>query len=102
MDKFFELLERIEKKRYLYIGDENLIALKQLMDGYAQCLIDYGIKSKESLNHDYIAFERFVYSALEAEKSGKSFWTIIIERSKSNNEAYSTFFRLLHAYMKKE
>ena len=26
MDKFFELLERIEKKRYLYIGDDNLIA----------------------------------------------------------------------------
>ena len=45
MDKFFELLERIEKKRYLYIGDDNLIALKHLMDGYAQCLIDYGIKS---------------------------------------------------------
>ena len=50
MDKFFELLERIEKKRYLYIGDDNLIALKHLMDGYAQCLIDYGIKSKESIS----------------------------------------------------
>ena len=98
-EQIYGIAEKIEKDRRLYVGDDNLMALKHLIDGYAQCLIDYGIKSKADINRNYIAFEGFVYNALGLKRNGKPLWTIIIEQSKSSNEAYTMFFKLLHAYM---
>ena len=100
MKKIIEFLEAIESRRQLYVGDDNLMALKHLIDGYVQCLRNYGIKSEEDLNCNYNMFESFVYKALGIKKSAKSFWTIIIERSKNNDEAYNMFFKLFHEYLK--
>ena len=100
MKKFVEFMEAIEKKRRLYVGDDNLMALKHLIDGYVQCLRNYGIRSEKDLAHDYAMFEGFVCKSLGVKKSEKSFWTIIIERSQSDDEAYTIFFELFHKYLR--
>lgn len=97
MKDLLRLLATIKKRRKLFIGDGDLMALSHLVTGYYLCLQDHGI----DIDAQWRAFDDFVHNMFGIERDARSLWYLIIGRSKDNDEAFDMFFRLLEQYCQK-
>jgi len=92
--KIIELLLLIEKSPSLYIGDGDLLSLKHFVDGFCVCAqinnIDYGETELYSFTHYVLQFYH--------EKRDISLFQCISDQTKTKEEAFSCFFKLLHIF----
>lgn len=94
MNSILDLFRKMERNRYLYIGNAGFDALKHLKTGYQICIRDNSLQT----NNDYDHFEHFVRSSLNEEDGPLSIWTLIANNTTSDDEAFQLFFSLLKRY----
>ncbi len=94
--KALDLLVLIEKRPCIYIGDGDLMALKHFVDGYCVCAqsheLDYGESELREFSEYVLQFYR--------EKRTISLFHCIIEQTKTKEEAFARFFKMLHMFRK--
>ena len=91
----FELLLKIEQNRRLYIGDGDIVSLGHFVGGYCFCCQMLGVDYKEK---DFYEFTHYVYSIFGETKS-ISLFRCILENTSTNEEAFQTFFGVLHDFL---
>lgn len=94
MSGILDLFRRVERNRYLYIGDAGFNALWHLKTGYQVCLSDNAIQTSD----EYERFEGFVRNSLNEEEGPLSIWTLIANHTTTDGEAFSLFFSLLNEF----
>lgn len=97
MEDLLHLLSVIKKRRQLFIGDDDLMALRHLVTGYCLCLQDHGI----DVDDQWRAFDDFVHNMFAEKRDARSLWTLIMGQSNDTNEAFNVFFDLLQQYCQK-
>lgn len=93
-----DLLFSIEKRKELYIGYGDLLALQHFVSGYCVCLISNGIDHDDSL---LLRFDEYVHEYY-AESSTCSLFQCIIDHTSSKDAAFAQFYSLLHSFANKQ
>lgn len=97
MTSFLNLLIQISKKRRLYIGNAGIKSLHHVRTGYEMCLEHNGIVD----DGEFKKFELFAFKSLGEPFGALSIWSVIANRTKSDDEAFDLLFTLLNEYCAK-
>lgn len=94
MNYLMKLLYHIKLKRKLFVGENGLKALRHLVDGYCQCLEDFGIST-----YDFkFGFDEYVHKKICGEMDGRSLYSIISDNTDNDDDAFAMYFQLLEEY----
>ena len=98
MWNIYDYLDRIKVRPWMFIGANKISVLRSHLDGYLWCLMEKSIEEKE--NPDFLNFNEWIkdyYWYFEA----TSWWAnMILDKSKSEEDALKTFFKLIEKYKK--
>lgn len=72
MKELKRLLDLIEKRPQLFIGNDGIWALKHFIDGYCVCLREHGI----DVNLQMQEFDTFVFNKFNLKRSSLSLWCL--------------------------
>lgn len=87
------LLEAIEQRPELFIGDHDINALRHFLAGYSAAMQEVDSSYDTSLFQKFTAFLSIKYN------DDRDFdWATLIAMHEADNDTVSTFFRLLKEY----
>ena len=90
------LLLKVEKRRQLYIGDGDLLALWHFIGGYCLCSYEHN-PGVDRLSH---AFDSFVHEYYNDSRS-TSLYQLVVWNTDTKEEAFEKFFELFHCFLDK-
>lgn len=98
MTKFYELLDRIQKKPAMYIGSPSISNLFMFLCGYqhARDLLETPVTEQEE---EFADFQPWLQKKL-AVKTSASWAKIILFYSTDESQAFDSFFDLLKEFIK--
>ncbi|MDR2599664.1 MAG: hypothetical protein LBC73_05255 [Oscillospiraceae bacterium] len=117
MDNIYSMLEKIRETPGLYLGKKSLEALSHFWDGYAWgCMVEawerltnlnffdnyekaVRFMSNSHCSTDWFEFNKYVHAHYNEILGAMNANTLIMENSKSDEDAFDTFFELLDEFI---
>ena len=90
------LLLKVEKRRQLYIGDGDLLALWHFIGGYCLCTHEHN----PGIDRLSRAFDSFVHEYYNDSRSA-SLYQLVVWNTDTKEEAFEKFFELFHRFLDK-
>lgn len=99
MSDLYDLCKQIEKKPAMYVGGKSIFLLESFINGYLWARSELDIPSTERENDFFENFHNWLEERLDARTSTKSWSSIILFRSFSEENALENFFILLEEFI---
>lgn len=95
MNTIVSLLQKIEEKPLIYLGEKNLRFLRAFIDGYLTCEQENGRNDSTQIFDDFIKYFNNIYGI----RSYYDFCAIIRQNCTSDEDAFNMFFKLFADFL---
>ena len=100
MDKFYDLLNKIQKRPAMYLGKKSIFSLQAFLDGYYFARREMGISLTEQ-ESEFQFFLKWIRAKFKVE-TGQLWPSIILFHSADETDAVERFFSLWQEFLEEK